>query len=412
MGGIVKLKSIVIVAASLSLVAHVLSWADSTSFKLGVENGDHGWWQNQDLKVGLVTNQTGITQSGERTIDVLVSKGMQVKKIFAPEHGIQGTVAAGTKVEDEIDEKTKLPVISLYGHGSGKHIGGHLLHDIDALVFDMQDSGMRHFTYISTLLHVMESAATHNKKMVVFDRPNLLGGIIEGPLTRADHRSFIAAAPIPLRYGMTIGELAQFFNNHVLTTKVELTIVPMVLYDRHTSSYAYAPLSPFIKSQQACHGYSFLGLLGEVRPFDTGLGTELALRVVALPTESTMTAAQWRGIAQELKKLGIHGKSVTYFSPRKKKQCYGLEIALPDPSKAQSFKALLTILKTAHDAHVPLKFSEQFEVAVGTHKVHDYVRGSLPYEQLAQEVNDKLRAFVEKAQDSFLYQPAPTVQYL
>ena len=385
-----------------------------TQLVLGIENASDSVWASLQTKnIGLVTNQTGVTQKGERTLDVLVQRGLNIKKIFAPEHGIDGTIAAEKSVGDSVDHKTKIPIISLYGHGSGKKIGGHMLRDIDTIIFDMQDCGMRHFTYISTLLHVMEAAAHHAMHIVVLDRPNPLGIIAEGPMTLGNHTSFIAAAPIPLRHGMTIGELAQFFNTHVMHTKASLHVVPMVGFDRTSvSSYDFPPFSPFVKNRTTCHGYSILGLLGEVRPFDTGLGTDNGLRVIALPADVLFSANQWRSLAHQLQRLGISTKTITYFSPRKKKHCHGLELAIADINKVHAFQALVTVLKTVHDAGVPLMFSQHFDVAVGSRKVHEYCKGLISKECLATEVNQGLQSFMTKARTSYLYSPLPTVNFV
>lgn len=394
-----------------SLWAHA---PEKKNFKLGIENTSHPVWQTlQGKKIGLITNQTGVTQACERTIDVLLQRGVNVKKIFAPEHGIDGVIAAADSVGDSIDKATNIPILSLYGHGSGKKIGGHMLHDLDALVFDMQDCGMRHFTYISTLLHVMEAAAHNDKQIIVLDRPNPLGSVAEGPLTLSEHYSFIAAAPIPLRYGMTIGELAQFFNVAVLKKTAQLCVVPLGDFERGVHFHANMPaLSPFVKNHTACMGYSFLGLLGEVRPFDTGLGTDKALQVIALPADVAFSAAQWRVLGQKLQVHGIASVTVTYYSPRKKKYCHGLEIAVTDINKMQSFQALLTVLKSVHDAAVPLIFSKHFDVAVGSRMVHQYVKGMATKEQLAAEVNKGLQDFVLRAQGCYLYAPMPVINSL
>lgn len=378
---------------------------------LGIENTQDPIWRTLAGKnIGLITNQTGVTQAKERTIDVLLKRKFAIKKIFAPEHGINGVIAAEKSVGDTVDAATRIPILSLYGHGSGKKIGAHMLHDLDVLIFDMQDCGMRHFTYISTLLHVMEAAAHNNKQVIVLDRPNPLGGSMEGPLTLVDHASFIAAAPIPLRYGMTIGELAQFFNMHVLKKQAQLSVVPMSNFSRTTNfKLDLPPLSPFVKDHAACIGYSFLGLLGEVRPFDTGLETEKALRVVALPADVPFCASQWRTLAVQLKQHGVTSNTVTYYSPRKKKYCHGLEIAVADSNSLQSFQILLTVLKTVHDAGVPLIFSKHFDVAVGSRLVHQYVKGVATKAQLAAEVNSGLQAFTLKAQRCYLYAQAPTI---
>ncbi|MES2181763.1 MAG: exo-beta-N-acetylmuramidase NamZ domain-containing protein, partial [Pseudomonadota bacterium] len=134
-------------------------------------------------------------------------------------------------------------------------------------MFDIQDSGMRHYTYISTLYHAMKVAAQYNKQMVIFDRPNPLGARMEGPVVTQQLKSFISIAQVPLRHGMTVGELAWYFNKYELEKPAELHVVRMHGYDRRARFVAQnelaQPLSPGLRTEQACYGYSFLGLLGE-----------------------------------------------------------------------------------------------------------------------------------------------------
>ena len=197
---------------------------------------------------------------------------MQV--IFAPEHGFDGKSHAAQEIKDGRDVKTKIPVMSLYGKGTGKKVDPEMIKNIDAFFFDIQDSGMRHYTYISTLFTILKAAEEEKKKVIVFDRPNPLGKAMEGPLVESSLISFISIASIPLRHGMTLGELAEYFNQHVLEKQAALTVVPMKNYDRTVGiEHLHAPLSPNIASKESCHGYSFLGLLGEVKPFDVGVGT-------------------------------------------------------------------------------------------------------------------------------------------
>src|SRR5579862_469749 len=169
----------------------------------------------QGKRVGVITNQTGVDSAGRRTIDVLAhAPGVTLVAIFSPEHGIAGR--ADENVANAKDEATGLPIYSLYG--DTRRPTDAMLAGIDALVFDIQDAGVRFYTYTTTMAYCMEEAAKHKIAFYVLDRPNPLGGeIIEGPSVDADKTAFVAYYPIPIRYGLTLGELAQFFNheNHI-----------------------------------------------------------------------------------------------------------------------------------------------------------------------------------------------------
>ncbi|HET9786923.1 MAG TPA: exo-beta-N-acetylmuramidase NamZ domain-containing protein, partial [Pyrinomonadaceae bacterium] len=169
-----------------------------------------GFKQLAGLKLGLVTNHTGRDRQGRQTIDVLKNApNVQLVALFSPEHGIRGL--ADEKVSDSKDEQTGLPIYSLYGET--RRPKPEQLNDIDAIVFDIQDIGARFYTYMSTLGNVMEEAAKAHKPVIVLDRPNPINGIdVEGPLADSDKLSFTAHHPIPVRHGLTVGELAQLFN--------------------------------------------------------------------------------------------------------------------------------------------------------------------------------------------------------
>ena len=172
----------------------------------------------QDKKVAVVTNPSGLIfkssthtkEASTHVIDSLLSRKINITKVFAPEHGFRGTADAGEAVADGKDLKTGLPIISL--HGKHKKPSAAQLEDIDVLVFDIQDVGVRFYTYIATLQYVMEAAAKLNIPVIVFDRPNPNGHYVDGPVMEPEHTSFLGLQPIPLVYGMTIGEYALMIN--------------------------------------------------------------------------------------------------------------------------------------------------------------------------------------------------------
>lgn len=386
-------------------------------YSVGLENIHDPVWKRLSeqakgsFSVGLITNQTGKDSLGRRTIDVLVSRGIPITCMFAPEHGIEGSVAAEKEVHDMVDPITKIPVMSLYGKGTGKHLALHKIKNLNLLVFDMQDCGMRHYTYISTLLHCMDMAAKHDIPFMVLDRPNPLGVRMEGPVCDAHRKSFIAAAPIPLRHGMTIGELARYFNHYVLEKKVSLHVVTMHEYERTMplAKASFVPLSPNIPSLDACYGYSFLGLLGEVRPFDCGLGTDHAMACLGLSVDVKFPDAQWVQLQKKLAQLGLPSTFFRYHSSRKKKMCRGLQFAIADINAVASYEILLHTLKFFHDEGLELTFSKYFDVAVGTSLVREYVQGIVVKQKLDREVATKLRQFSAQAEQLYLYKPRPKI---
>lgn len=387
------------------------------SYRIGLENLHDPVWQRlgmqakDSLKIGLITNQTGRNSAGHRTVDVLVKRGLPITCMFAPEHGIEGSIGAEKEVHDTVDAATNIPVVSLYGKGTGKHLALHTIKHLDLLIFDMQDCGMRHYTYISTLLHSMEMAGKHDKPFMVLDRPNPLGIRMEGPVCDAQQKSFIAAAAIPLRHGMTIGELARYFNHYVLEKKVSLHVVAMHQYERTMplTDALFAPLSPNIPSINACYGYSFLGLLGEVRPFDCGLGTEHPMACLGLSQDVEFSDARWALLQKLLAQSGLESTFFRYHSPRKKKMCRGLRFEVKDINAIASYEVLLKTLKFFKEQGLDLKFSKYFDVAVGTHLVREYAQGTVLKQQLDRHVADNLAQFHTQARHVYLYKPWPKV---
>lgn len=162
--------------------------------------------------VGIVANQTSIlTQSNQiHVVDFLLEKGISVKKVFVPEHGFRGVADAGEKVDNTIDSKTGLPIISLYGNN--KKPTDAQIKELDLIIFDLQDVGVRFYTYISTMHYVMEAAAENGIPVIIFDRPNPNGDYIAGPVLQSGFESFVGIHPIPVVHGLTVGELAKMIN--------------------------------------------------------------------------------------------------------------------------------------------------------------------------------------------------------
>ena len=336
---------------------------------------------------------------------------MNITRIFTPEHGLNGVALAGNSVQDSIDEKTKIPVVSLYGKGSGKQITQEVVNDIEALFFDIQDSGMRHYTYISTLLRAMQVAAQHNKLMVVLDRPNPLGLRMEGPLVEDGLHSFISIASIPLRHGMTVGELAWYFNLHVLENPAKLHVIPMKNYDRQVglNGTLPQPLSPNIQHIQSCFGYSFLGLLGEIEPFKVGVGTDMAFRCILLPASLPFSKEHWGRLQELLKSYGITSSRYSYVTKKKRQRYVGLKLHIQDINTVTSFPLLLALLQFFNNTGLHRSYSPMFNKAVGTKGVRKVMSGKWQQEQLFQMTHADIQAFFNKARSVFIYKPFPQI---
>lgn len=406
----------------LVVMFYVITPLRASSFALGVENIPHNFFRDIEMhlghpvRAGLITNQTGRTQQGVRTLEVLRQQGVQIKRLFVPEHGYEGTHQAGKTVDDSLDKVTGLEVVSLYEPGktffgkigNKKKVSRHTIHDLDVLVFDIQDSGMRHYTYISTLLDVMRGVAHEKKHLIVLDRPNPLGPHMEGPLVEEKYISFVAAASIPVRHGMTIGELARYFNRFVLKDRARLSVVPMRYYDRSKgfNGAFLALLSPGIREEGAVYGYSFLGLLGEVRPFNFKRGPNKKYQCIGILNTAVEDHAEALPAVGAL--LDKYKISHTAYKDEKYE---GFELQLHD-AQFNSFSLLVDLLKTFRKYGVEIKFAKDFDWSVGTHKVQQYIMGTMDRAEFIEYINSNLKAFYDRAEPLFLYQPYPAPKYL
>lgn len=236
-------------------------------------------------KVGLVAHAASVTADGRHAIDVLRAQGVDVVKIFVPEHGLRSRAAAGAKIDGGIDPESKLPVISLYGDKNKPTPED--LKGLDVLVFDLQDGGVRFYTYVSTLILCLEAAADAGIEMVVLDRPNPLGGArVEGPVRDASAPvSMVSMAPGPLLHGMTTGEMARFVNAH-RPKPAKLSVISMSGWKRSMTwtdtGRPWVPPSPNLRSPEAALAYPGVCLL-EATNVSEGRGTETPFLVLGAP---------------------------------------------------------------------------------------------------------------------------------
>ncbi len=242
----------------------------------------------KNKRVAILTNITGVIGSTS-IVDTLLKLNVSVKKIFGPEHGFRSNTEAGDKVSSSIDKKTGLPIISLYGNN--KKPTKEQLADVDILLYDIQDVGVRFYTYISTMCYAMEACAEYGKEFMVLDRPNPNGFYIDGPVLKNEFKSFLGLHNVPLVYGMTCGEYAQMANaegwlkNNI---KCKLTIVPLKNYDRKASYNLPIKPSPNIPNSNAVLLYPSLGLF-EGTIISLGRGTQNPFQVIGHPNYSDTT---------------------------------------------------------------------------------------------------------------------------
>jgi uncharacterized protein YbbC (DUF1343 family) len=310
-----------------------------------------GFKQLAGLRVGLITNHTGRDRRGRQTIDVLrEAPGVKLVALFSPEHGIRG--ALDEKISDSVDEKTGLPVYSLYGE-SRRPRAEHLK-DLDALVFDIQDVGVRFYTYISTLGYVLEEAAKAKLPVFVLDRPNPINGLdVEGPIADSDKLSFIAPHPIPVRHAMTIGELAGLFNEQ-RKLGCDLRVVRMENWQRgmwfDATGQTWVNPSPNMRSLTEATLYPGVGLL-ETTNISVGRGTDTPFEVFGAPWLDGQKLAAYLN-ARALP--GVRFVPVR-FTPKasvfKGEECSGVNLFITDRARFRSVRTGLEIAVALRRLH-------------------------------------------------------------
>ena len=254
----------------------------ANGISVGAELSDQYLQLFTGKRIAVVGNQTSMV-GGEHLVDFLLGLGIDIKKVFAPEHGFRGKADAGERINDGLDAKTGLPIKSL--HGRRKKPSKEDLFDVDMVVFDIQDVDVRFYTYISTMHYVMEACAEQNKLFVVLDRPNPNGFYVDGPILKMDNKSFVGMHPVPIVHGMTIGEYAKMINGEGWlknNVQCDLNVVKCANY-KH-SDYYQLPVkpSPNLPNMSSIYLYPSLCLF-EGTQVSVGRGTDLQFQIIGSP---------------------------------------------------------------------------------------------------------------------------------
>ncbi|MCX7637395.1 MAG: DUF1343 domain-containing protein [Cyclobacteriaceae bacterium] len=341
-------------------------------------------------RVALVVNHTSLVGKKHLT-DTLLRRGIDIKKIFAPEHGFRGEAEAGETVKDGRDTQTGLPVISLYGNL--KKPTPEMLQDVDIVVFDIQDVGARFYTYISTMHYVMEACAENGKSLLILDRPNPNGHYTDGPILEPEFKSFVGMHPIPIVHGMTVGELARMINGEGWLEGgriCALEIIPVKNWTHNTPWSLPVKPSPNLPNNQAVALYPSLCLF-EGTAISVGRGTPTPFQVIGHPYLKDMpyqfTPTDIRGMATN--------------PPHKDKICYGLDLRTVPVKAALDLSYLLKMYKA-----FPEKdkfFTGYFEKLAGTKRLREQIQQGMTEEQIKKSWEEGLQQFRRKRSKYLLY---------
>ncbi|MDR7074146.1 exo-beta-N-acetylmuramidase NamZ family protein [Fictibacillus barbaricus] len=364
-------------------------------------------------KVGLITNPTGVDRNLNSIVDVLYNNPkIELKALFGPEHGVRGSAQAGQYVEFYTDPKTGLPVYSLYG--PTKKPTPEMLDGIDVLVFDIQDVGTRFYTYIYTMAYAMQAAKENNIPFVVLDRPNPLGGSqVEGPVLDPEYSSFVGLYPIPLRHGMTVGELAKLFNKE-FNINADLEVVKMKGWKRswtyEESGLDWVLPSPNMPTKDTALVYPGSALI-EGTNVSEGRGTTKPFELIGAPFINGDDLASALN-AQALP--GVKFRSASFIPSTSKftgKLSHGVEIHVTDEKLFQPVLTGIALVKTIHDMY-PDDFAfraedsagkSYFDLLIGNGWVREAIESGSSVEDIVSRYNDELEQFKKLREKYLLY---------
>src|SRR6266478_3916336 len=354
-------------------------------------------------RVGLITNHTGLDFQGRTTIELLSrAPGMHLVALFSPEHGLAGR--NDEKIPSSKDPATGLPTYSLYGETLRPT--DEMLKGIDALVFDVQDAGVRFYTYTTTMAYCMEEAAKRKIAFYVLDRPNPLGGnIIEGPILDSDKTNFVGYFPLPVRYGLTIGELAQFFNaeNHI---NCDLHVIAMRNWHRNyffeSTGIKWIPPSPNLRTTKGSILYPGIEILQDAG-VSVGRGTQTPFEEFGAPWMNGDEVAAALN-ARNLPGLRFVAKPfIPIAGLYSGQRCGGVSIKITDRFKVRSMRVGLEIA-----AILQKLYPKQFEISkmielVGNADTLQQLQSGVPPEKIVASWTDSLTAFDQVRRKYFLY---------
>lgn len=388
-------------------------------FKLGIEVLQQSQFEFlKGKRVGLVTNPTGVDSKLRSTVDILFeNENVNLVALFGPEHGVRGNFSAGDQVGNNTDEKTGLPVYSLYGNN--KKPNAEAMNSIDVIVYDIQDIGVRSYTYISTMGLVMEAAADFDKEVIILDRPNPLGGNrIEGPRVKEGFYSFVSQFDIPYVYGLTCGELALLLNNEGLLNggrKCNLQVVKMEGWYRNMvfkeTGLTWVPTSPHIPTWESAFYYATTGIIGEIDPNMIGIGYPLPFQTLVTPNidahkvASTMNALHLNGVIFR----PIFYKP--YYMDRKGEELQGVQIHITDFKSVNLTEIQFYYLQVAKQLDPKFDFFkgkekrfQMFDYGCGSDLIRKGLMTNYNFESLKPLWNADLEAFRNVSKTYYLYE--------
>ncbi|WP_428236983.1 exo-beta-N-acetylmuramidase NamZ family protein [Gracilimonas sp.] len=368
-------------------------------------------------RVGVITNATGVNADLVSTVDLIYNApGVELTALYGPEHGVRGEFAAGDKVDTYVDEATGVTVFSLYG--ATRKPTPEMLENVDVLVYDIQDIGVRSYTYISTMGLAMEAAAEHDLEFVVLDRPNPLGGEkVEGNIVEEGYFSFVSQFPVPYIYGLTPGEVAKMINKEGWLAdgkQCSLTVVEMEDWNRSMTfdetGLPWVPTSPHIPHEYSAYFYVATGIMGELGVFSEGVGYTLPFQVFA---------AEWIDegeLADRMNALDIPGVVFRpivfkpFYGRDQGKTLHGVQIHFSDYTQAHLMKLQFWFMQVHKEMYPDKDVFEMgknrwsmFEKVTGTDQIRKRFSQNYKVSDISEYLSKDVASFKEKSQNYYLY---------
>ncbi|MBQ4852889.1 DUF1343 domain-containing protein [Pseudoalteromonas sp. MMG012] len=374
------------------LVCLCIFTANCWALQVGAERYEHYLPLLKQQRVALVVNQTARTKHGH-LLDSLLSKGVDVRVIFAPEHGFRGDHDAGAHVLSGTDIKTGVPIVSLYGRH--KRPSKQQLQDIDVIIFDIQDVGVRFYTYISTMHYMMEAAAKYGKGFIVLDRPNPNIAFVDGPVLDPKFKSFVGVHPIPVLHGLTVGELAKMIvgeNWLAVDKKLQLQVIPVENYSVNSKYELPIKPSPNLPNSQAIALYPSLCFF-EATPVSVGRGTDFPFQVYGYdPIKLGKFSFMPRSIKGVAANPKFNGRSVFGIDLRQY-ESHGLDLSW----FINAYKRL------SSDGIVFFKHAGFMDKLAGTDQLRIAIEAGKSAEKIKQSWQPSLQQYMQRRQPYLLY---------
>lgn len=360
--------------------------------QLGCERLDNYLPILEGKQVGLLVNHTSLLGQ-THLIDTLLSHGINITRIYAPEHGFRGNADAGEHIKSGLDTKTGLPVISLYG--KHKKPTAEDLESVDVVIFDIQDVGVRFYTYISSMHYMMEACAENKIPMLVFDRPNPNGDYFDGPVLKEEFKSFVGMHPIPVVHGLTVGELATMINGEGWlkdSVKCDLQIVKMDNY-LHDLTYSLpVKPSPNLPTDLSIRLYPSLCFF-EATEVSVGRGTYMPFQVIGYP-DSTFGDFTFTPVSIE---------GMSKYPPQQDKLCYGVDLRNEPMSHRFTLRYLIDFYNKPAINDSLITRERWFKLLAGTDKLLTQIKEGLSEEQIRESWQEELNKYADIRSQYLLY---------